>query len=196
MSGNNLDKLINTDINEILTNDEKNKISEMMYDSGLKDWLFDDKDGNVKLLIKMINNSKNPDPVYQKIGDSGFDFMANLDVNTPITIQPMKRALIPTGLHFQIPTGFELQVRSRSGLALKNGIMVLNSPGTVDSGYRGEVKVILFNTGEEPFTIQHGDRIAQGVIAPVQTKLTTCFRTVNNLDDTDRGQSGFGSTGV
>ena len=104
--------------------------------------------------------------------------------------------MVPTGLHFQIPIGFELQVRPRSGLALKNGITVLNTPGTVDSGYRGEVKVILYNTDEMPFVIKNGDRIAQGVIAPVQFTKTTKFVRVNNLDESDRGSGGFGSTGV
>jgi dUTP pyrophosphatase len=122
--------------------------------------------------------------------------MANLPEDAIIIIEPLKRALIPTGLHFQIPIGFELQVRPRSGLALKNGITVLNTPGTVDSGYRGEVKVILFNTGEESFTIKNGDRIAQGVISPVQTRKTTNFIRVNALDNSDRGAGGFGSTGI
>jgi dUTP pyrophosphatase len=130
------------------------------------------------------------------MGDSGFDFMASLPEDETITIPPLKRALIPTGLHFQIPIGFELQVRPRSGLALKNGITVLNTPGTVDSGYRGEVKVILYNTDEAPFVIKNGDRIAQGVIAPVQFTKTTKFIRVNNLDESDRGSGGFGSTGI
>ena len=122
--------------------------------------------------------------------------MANLPQDSTIVVEPLKRVLVPTGLHFQIPIGFELQVRPRSGLALKNGITVLNTPGTVDSGYRGEVMVILFNTGEEPFTIKNGDRIAQGVISPVQTRKTTKFARVNTLDTSDRGAGGFGSTGV
>jgi dUTP pyrophosphatase len=122
--------------------------------------------------------------------------MANLLEDEEIVIEPLKRAVVPTGLHFQIPIGFELQVRPRSGLALKNGITVLNTPGTVDSGYRGEVKVVLFNTGEDAFKIKNGDRIAQGVITPVQIKRTTKFVTVNQLDDSDRGTGGFGSTGA
>ena len=122
--------------------------------------------------------------------------MANLVEDEEIVVEPLKRALVPTGLHFQIPIGFELQVRPRSGLALKNGITVLNTPGTVDSGYRGEVKVILFNTGEDAFKIKNGDRIAQGVITPVQIKKTTKFVTVNKLGESDRGAGGFGSTGV
>jgi dUTP pyrophosphatase len=163
---------------------------------GMKDWVFDSTDNSMKLKIDLVNNSNNPDPTYQKIGDSGFDFMANLPEDAIIIVEPNKRVLVPTGLHFQIPMGFELQVRPRSGLALKNGITVLNTPGTVDSGYRGEVKVILYNTGYESFTIKNGDRIAQGVIAPVQNKKTTMFTRVESLDDSDRGVGGFGSTGV
>lgn len=192
----NFNKLNNFDITEFLTNDEKSELEDIFKQANMDDWAFDPSDNSVKLKIKLINNSKNPDPVYQKEGDSGFDFMANLATDESIVIEPLKRAIIPTGLHFQIPTGFELQVRPRSGLAFKNGITVLNTPGTVDSGYRGEVKIILFNTGEESFTIKNGDRIAQGVIAPVQTKKTTAFIRTNQLDDSDRNTNGFGSTGV
>ena len=192
-----LDKLNNLNVYEYLTDDEKTQMAEVLDQiGGMKDWVFDPTDNAMKLKIAMVNNSNNPDPTYQKIGDSGFDFMANLPERAIIIIEPLKRALIPTGLHFQIPMGFELQVRPRSGLALKNGITVLNTPGTVDSGYRGEIKVILYNTGDESFTIKNGDRIAQGVIAPVQNKKTTMFTRVESLDDSDRGSGGFGSTGV
>lgn len=158
----------------------------------LKDWQY--IDGVMKLKLKFINKSKNPDPAYAKDGDSGFDLRANIidDIN----LAPGKRVLIPTGLYFQIPINFELQVRSRSGLALKNGIMVLNSPGTVDSGYRGEVGVILYNTGDEVFTIKNGDRIAQAVIAPVQTLNNSIFVKSETLDSSDRSVGGFGSSGV
>jgi dUTP pyrophosphatase len=158
----------------------------------LKDWQY--VDGIMKLKIKYINKSKNVDPTYAKDGDSGFDLRANL--TDEINIVPGKRMLVPTGLYFQIPLNFELQVRSRSGLALKNGIMVLNSPGTVDSGYRGEVGVILYNTGEEVFTIKNGDRIAQGVIAPVQTLNNSIFIKSDILDSSDRSIGGFGSSGI
>jgi dUTP pyrophosphatase len=192
-----LDKLNNLNVYEYLTDDEKTQMADVLEQiGGMKDWVFDPTDNAMKLKIAMVNNSNNPDPMYQKIGDSGFDFMANLPESAIIIIEPLKRALIPTGLHFQIPMGFELQVRPRSGLALKNGITVLNTPGTVDSGYRGEIKVILYNTGDESFTIKNGDRIAQGVIAPVQNKKTTIFTRVESLDDSDRGAGGFGSTGV
>lgn len=193
---NDIDKLKNLDAKDFLSDLEKSQMSEIFNQVGMDDWVYDPADGSMRLKIKIINTSNNPEPSYQKEGDSGFDFMANLFEDEEIVVEPLKRALVPTGLHFQIPIGFELQVRPRSGLALKNGITVLNTPGTVDSGYRGEVKVILFNTGEEAFKIKNGDRIAQGVITPVQIKKTTKFVTVNKLDESDRGMGGFGSTGV
>lgn len=193
---NELDRLMNLNVNDFLSDEEKSQMADIFNQVGMEDWIFEPSDNSMRLRVKIINNSENPDPTYQKVGDSGFDFMASLPEGATITIEPLKRALIPTGLHFQIPIGFELQVRPRSGLALKNGITVLNTPGTVDSGYRGEVKVILFNTGDEPFVIKNGDRIAQGVIAPVQFSKTTKFIRVNNLDESDRGSGGFGSTGV
>jgi dUTP pyrophosphatase len=189
-------KLNDFNVGEFLSDEEKTQMSEIFNQVGMEDWAYDPEDNSMRLKIKIINNSNNPDPVYQKEGDSGFDFTAHLAQYSAITIEPLKRALVPTGLHFQIPVGFELQVRPRSGLALKNGITVLNTPGTVDSGYRGEVMVILYNTGDEPFTIKNGDRIAQGVISPVQTRKTTKFIRVNTLDTSDRGTGGFGSTGV
>lgn len=193
---NELERLMNLNVNDYLTDEEKSQLSEIFNQAGMEDWAYDPEDMSMRLKVKIINNSTNPDPFYQKIGDSGFDLMASLPEGETITIPSLKRALIPTGLHFQIPIGFELQVRPRSGLALKNGITVLNTPGTVDSGYRGEVKVILYNTDEAPFVIKNGDRIAQGVIAPVQFTKTTKFIRVNNLDESDRGSGGFGSTGI
>ena len=141
-------------------------------------------------------------PTYAKPGDAGCDVRACLD--EPIVLKPGERVLVPTGLVFAIPEGFECQVRSRSGLALKNGIMVLNSPGTIDSGYRGPVGVVLFNTNKQSYweghrdlsqdlTIRHGDRIAQLVFAPVTTM---AFEEAEELDDTERGVGGFGSSGV
>ena len=153
-SFNDIDKLRNLDPKDFLTDDEKNQMSEIFNSVGMDDWMYDSSDNSMRLKIKIINNSNNPEPKYQKEGDSGFDFMANLLEDEEIIIEPLKRAVVPTGLHFQIPIGFELQVRPRSGLALKNGITVLNTPGTVDSGYRGEVKVVLFNTGEDTFKIK------------------------------------------
>jgi dUTP pyrophosphatase len=140
--------------------------------------------------VKIVNHSPNPLPVYKTSQAAGMDLQAHLD--NPLTIQPGARALVPTGLHLAIPEGFEAQVRPRSGLALKFGITVLNSPGTIDADYRGEIGVILINHGQEPFEILPGDRIAQLVIAPyIQVR----WQAVNDLEATDRGAGGFGSTG-
>ena len=130
-------------------------------------------------------------PSYQTVGAAGADLCACL--SEPVVLSPGQRAIVPTGLSFAIPSGYEIQVRPRSGLAAKNGITVLNSPGTIDSDYRGEVKVILINLGTENFTISHGDRIAQMVVAPV---VQAQFQVVESLSATERGQGGFGSTGV
>lgn len=147
-----------------------------------------------KIVLKFENKSKNPNPEYAKIGDSGFDIMANLE--EPFTLKAWQRALIPTGLFFEINLGFELQIRPRSGLAAKHGITVLNTPGTVDSGYRGEVKVILINLSDEDYIINNGDRIAQGVYASVYGKHILDLKQVDSIDtNTMRGNSGFGSSG-
>jgi len=130
-------------------------------------------------------------PEYKTSGASGADVYACLD--SPVTIQPGEVKLIPTGLCCAIPEGYEIQVRPRSGLAAKNGITCLNTPGTIDSDYRGEIKVILINLGKENFTVNNGDRIAQFVVAPV---VAGKFCAVNSLDETQRGDGGFGSTGV
>ena len=129
-------------------------------------------------------------PVYQTSGSAGADVCAFLKED--FVLEPMQRAAIPTGLSFAIPAGYEMQVRPRSGLALKNGITCLNTPGTIDSDYRGEVKVILINLGSEPFTIKNGERIAQLVVKPV---VCADFAQVSVLDKTARGAGGFGSTG-
>jgi dUTP pyrophosphatase len=129
-------------------------------------------------------------PAYETAGSAGMDLRAA--VNEPMTLIAGARAAIPTGLAFAVQPGFEAQIRPRSGLALKNGITCLNTPGTIDSDYRGEVKVILVNLGHEPFTIQRGDRIAQMVIAPV---VQAEILEVETLDETLRGAGGFGSTG-
>ena len=181
---------------QLLTEEELAEMATIMSESGLQDWEFDEKDNSYRLLIKIINNSNNLDPNYTKDGDSGFDLRAFLPEDQSLTIQPLKRAVIPTGLHFQVPIGYELQVRPRSGLAYNNGLTVLNTPGTVDSNYRGEVMIILFNTDDQPFTVKNGDRIAQGVIVPVHQKHNTIIRKVNILDSSERGSNGFGSSGV
>lgn len=145
----------------------------------------------VNVKIKKLNNFKGDLPAYQSQGASGFDVRAQLE--TAITIKPGERTLVATGLSFEIPMGFEIQARPRSGLAAKHGISVVNTPGTIDSDYRGEVKIILINLGSEDFVIQPLERIAQLVIAPVYLAQ---FELVNELSDTVRGVGGFGSTGV
>lgn len=137
-----------------------------------------------------------PLPSYQTEQAAGMDVRANFDVprrGHGITLAPGARALIPTGFAIALPAGYEMQVRPRSGLALKHGIMLVNSPGTIDADYRGPVGVIMLNAGQEPFTVAHGDRIAQLVLAPV---FRTVWRKVDALDATARGAGGFGSTGV
>lgn len=147
-----------------------------------------------KLKINFTNKSNNPDPEYATSGSSGFDLRANLDA--PVTIPVGKRSIIPTGLFFELPPNSEIQVRPRSGLAAKNGVTVLNTPGTVDADYRGEIKVILINLGEEDFVVNHGDRIAQGVVASVTAKNVINLTRVSEINnDTERGAGGFGSTG-
>jgi dUTP pyrophosphatase len=189
-----LNKLTNANPMDILDLGQQSQLTEIFNEALMDDWLYDANDNSVKLLVKMINNSTNPDPSYQKEGDSGFDLAAF--THEDIVLKPLDRQLIPTGLFYQIPLGFELQIRPRSGLALKNGITVLNSPGTVDAGYRGEIKVLLINLSNQDFIIKSGDRIAQGVIAPVQSRHTTLFRRVNELDSSERNTGGFGSTGI
>jgi dUTP pyrophosphatase len=133
-------------------------------------------------------------PAYAKKGDAGLDLHALLE--TPMALEPGQRMLVPTGVSVAIPPGYEGQIRPRSGLALNKGITVLNSPGTIDSGYRGEIKVILINLGHEPVTIAHGDRIAQMVIAPVCTVTWVKEDDINSLTPSSRGQGGFGSSGT
>ena len=141
--------------------------------------------------IKIINKSQNPLPKYQTELSAGMDLSANLAVS--ITLKSLERKLIPTGLFLELPAGFEAQIRPRSGLAIKNGITVLNSPGTIDADYRGEIGVILVNLSADDFTIQNGDRIAQMVIAKYETAQ---FFEVEELTETARGNGGFGSTTI
>lgn len=131
-----------------------------------------------------------PLPSYATQGAAGFDFLAA--VNEPLTIAPGARVLVPTGLCMALPSGYELQIRPRSGLALKHGITLPNTPGTIDEDYRGEVRVIVMNAGTEPFVVERGMRIAQGVLAPV---VRLRWQAVETLDETARGTGGFGSTG-
>ena len=140
--------------------------------------------------IKIINTSENIDPEYATFGSSGLDLRANL--SAPVFLKPFERQLISTGLFLEIPEGYEIQVRPRSGLALKHGITCLNSPGTVDSDYRGEIKVILINLSGETQTITHGERIAQMVLCKVEKAL---LKPVSVLASSSRGEGGFGHTG-
>jgi dUTP pyrophosphatase len=140
--------------------------------------------------INIINNSTNPLPSYETIGSAGMDLRANLQ--SPVKLEPWQRALIPTGLFIELPLEYEAQVRPRSGLAIKHGITCLNSPGTIDSDYRGEIKIILINLSDESFTIQHGERIAQMIIQPV---FKAEWQLVKILNETKRGEGGFGHTG-
>lgn len=140
--------------------------------------------------VQIINNSKHVTPHYATEQSAGMDLRANID--TPITLKPLERRLVPTGLSIALPDGYEAQVRPRSGLAYKKGLTVLNSPGTIDADYRGDIGVILINLSKEDFVIEDGERIAQLVVAPY-TKVK--WDEVANLDETVRGEGGFGSTG-
>lgn len=142
------------------------------------------------LQVKIVNKSRHPLPAYATEHSAGVDLRAEL--TSPIELKPMQRALVPTGLFIQLPPKFEAQIRPRSGLAFKNGITVLNSPGTIDADYRGEIKVLLVNLSEETFVVNDGERIAQMVIARHETAE---WKVVTELEETDRGAGGFGSTG-
>jgi dUTP pyrophosphatase len=141
--------------------------------------------------IKIINTSEHDLPAYETLASAGMDLRAQL--SEPVTLQPLGRALIKTGLFIELPIGYEAQVRPRSGLAAKKGITVLNSPGTVDADYRGEIGVILVNLSQEPFVVENGERIAQLVIAKHERAE---WIEVDELSETSRGTGGFGSTGV
>jgi len=143
------------------------------------------------MIIRIINNSKNNLPAYETMHAAGMDLRA--DVEETITLKPMERKLIPTGLHIELPEGFEAQIRPRSGLAFKHGIGIVNSPGTIDADYRGEVKVLLINFSDQLFEINTGDRIAQMVVAPHEK---VEWQEVEVLNETLRGAGGYGHTGV
>ncbi|RNI37393.1 dUTP diphosphatase [Hanamia caeni] len=140
--------------------------------------------------IKVVNTSDNPTPEYATAGSAGMDLRAWLP--EPVILKPMERKLIPTGLFLEIPEGYEVQVRPRSGMAINHGITCLNSPGTVDSDYRGEIKIILVNLSAEPHTINSGERIAQMIVAKVEKAI---LKTVDKVQATTRGTGGFGHTG-
>lgn len=146
-------------------------------------------------VVDVVRLAHNPDlslPAYETAGAAGMDLRAAVPEEAPLVLRPGARTAVPTGLAFALPVGFEAQVRPRSGLALKSGVTVANAPGTIDQDYRGELKVLLINLGEEDFVIRRGDRVAQLVIAPV---VQAAWREVGGLDATDRGAGGFGSTG-
>ena len=149
--------------------------------------------GRIDIALKWFDHGRGLElPKQQSAGAAGVDLLAALDVSEPISLSPGKRAIVPCGFAIALPEGYEAQVRPRSGLASKYGVSVLNSPGTIDADYRGEVKVILINLGEETFEIRRGDRIAQMVVSPVSA---VGFSEKDTLNETERGSSGFGSTG-
>ena len=149
-----------------------------------------DKLSMTKVKVKIVNRSGQPLPAYATPLSAGMDLRASLEA--PVTLGPLERTLVPTGLYIALPAGFEAQVRPRSGLAAKHGITVLNTPGTIDADYRGEIKVILVNLSNEPFEIVPGERIAQMVVARHEQ---VEWEEVDTLDETERGAGGFGSTG-
>ncbi|HHV86306.1 MAG TPA: dUTP diphosphatase [Petrimonas sp.] len=140
--------------------------------------------------VKIVNKSKHPLPGYATALSAGMDLRANID--EPVTLRPLQRLLIPTGIHIQLPGGYEAQIRPRSGLAVKHGISIVNSPGTIDADYRGEIRVILVNLSDEDFIINDGERICQMVIA---RHARVEWLQVDDLDETERGAGGFGHTG-
>lgn len=142
------------------------------------------------MIVKIVNQSNNPLPEYSTIHSAGMDLRANL--SNPVTLKPLERVLVPTGLYIELPVGYEAQIRPRSGLALKKGITVLNTPGTIDADYRGEIGIILINLSNEEFVIQHGERICQMVIAQHEH---IGWDVVEVLEETVRGAGGFGHTG-
>lgn len=147
---------------------------------------------DTKVPLRFINDSENENPEYAYQSDSGFDLRSSED----IWIHPNDRNLIPTGMRFDIPEGYEIQVRSKSGLALNHGLMVLNSPGTVDSGYQGEIKVIMFNTTNQKVKIEKGQKMAQAVLCPVVSGKWVDLIKVDIINNKDRNSNGFGSTGL
>jgi dUTP pyrophosphatase len=188
------EKLLSTDESDDTIDDQLAEQINLTLDELNNEIYNAQKEEYSKLSVKYINKSTNEDTKFAYEGDSGFDLRA--DISEPIVLNPLKRVLVPTGLYFELEKGTEIQVRPRSGLAIKNGITVLNSPGTVDSHYRGEVKIPLINLGEEPFTIQKGDRIAQAVIMPVFGEGKVILTKTDGINETVRGEGGFNSSGI
>lgn len=174
---------------DVLGDEQKKEIQQALK---LMNQVKSHREERDKIKIKFINKSENENPLYAKEGDSGFDLRADEGG----LLKPLERKLVSTGLYFELPEGYELQIRPRSGLAYKKGITVLNTPGTVDTGYRGEVKVLLINLSNEEFTWEKGERIAQGVLSPrVSTDYGELIE-VNEITESERGSGGFGSTGT
>ncbi|RIJ43136.1 dUTP diphosphatase [Pontibacter oryzae] len=146
---------------------------------------------NKNLPVNVINQSKHALPSYQTIHSAGMDLRANLEA--PITLKPLQRALIPTGIFIELPEGHEAQIRPRSGLAYKHGISIVNSPGTIDADYRGEIKVLLINLSDQDFVVEDGERVAQMVVAKYER---VAWQQAEALSDTERGAGGYGSTGT
>jgi dUTP pyrophosphatase len=146
---------------------------------------------NETLTVHVINQSRHELPSYQTIHSAGMDLRANLE--TPVTLKPLQRALIPTGLFIELPEGHEAQIRPRSGLAYKHGISIVNSPGTIDADYRGEIKVLLVNLSDQDFVVEDGERVAQMVVARYER---VSWAAAETLSDTVRGAGGYGSTGT
>lgn len=140
--------------------------------------------------VKIVNKSKHALPSYATVQSAGMDLRANLD--SPIVLNPLERVLVPTGIYIALPNGYEAQIRPRSGMAAKHGITVLNTPGTIDADYRGEIKVVLVNLSNKPFTIEDGERVCQMIVTKYEQ---ISWKEVNVLDETERGEGGFGHTG-
>jgi dUTP pyrophosphatase len=174
---------------DVLGDEQKKEIKQALE---LMNNVMNHREESNKITIKFMNKSDNINPIYAKEGDSGFDLRADESG----LLKPMERKLVSTGLYFELPDGYELQIRPRSGLAYKNGITVLNSPGTVDTGYRGEIKVLLVNISNEKFTWDKGERIAQGVVSHRISSDFGDLIEVFEINESERGEGGFGSTGT
>lgn len=174
---------------DVLGDEQKKEIKQALE---LMNNVMNHREESNKITIKFMNKSENINPIYAKEGDSGFDLRADESG----LLKPMERKLVSTGLYFELPDGYELQIRPRSGLAYKNGITVLNSLGTVDTGYRGEIKVLLINLSNEDFNWEKGERIAQGVISPRVSTDYGGLVEVKEINKSERGEGGFGSTGT
>jgi dUTP pyrophosphatase len=185
---------LDSQINESSDPDELMKEVNKVINSISENVQMEIKEHALSATIKFINKSDNPDPSFAHEGDSGFDLRANLSQD--VTIPEGSVRLIPTGLYFEVNKGLEIQIRSRSDLAVNGNMMVLNSPGTVDSHYRGEIQIILANFSDIPRTIRHGDRIAQGVVCPVYGEGNLNIIKVEKLSETIRNDNGFGSSGI